>query len=714
MKLKKLKRGASVDIDFLNEWLEKGVFEALEKKYLKSIVFGVYSDSEVLSTFIESYQFTFTYPKDGRFDMVVDSTSSQFKTSTFNLKSKKESVNAMMGMLRRVIIMTQALSVRTTPFSHVFDRNAKPEEAPKISMKIFYYENVTPHDYEPPSFRKAEPEEYDNEDIKVEQFELGSVDANYHAVALQVRTAQLVDSEEEDNEELQEEQELVSNSQETQPPQDEELEFDSQKEHILVECSQSESPDDTYADPSTNETTVHRLSQISNLTNVLAALQAQELGGTPTFGVNTQERVSATPEVEDCRTQRSLVDSESFVRRSSRRITRGPEVNSQAAATMDIDVDLLLVDMAMISCTYCNTLNHPHCCGYDTATDKRIPADGHCCYSCANLIYHPTAYNLEEVANVAIFRRGLVIANKDGGIASIGAFAEKMGVSIGVAKVVVKTLCDDDFLKAVKRGKNQQQPALMFSFNTTKKRSDRYSFWMSGYSLPMAPNPELTSQTPTTTMKAVQDDDSSDNDDRATMISETQTLQPMQLAENDDASDMDESQEVLGRPISSYTHSRTPISQQHRVPNSSSAPIPSTTLKTSSQQKQQPGCQDFDNAFVELAHQDSFIGQTVEYRNSLDSQGFTKSVPLTQELLHDSAPSSIGRGASGSRKRGHQDEDPEMTQDEGGLSQMTVDVGGDGVFGGSLGGGSNSRGGGITGSSQKRAKMSIAMRSQEF
>ncbi|ORY47805.1 DNA-binding protein [Rhizoclosmatium globosum] len=166
MNLKKLKRGVSETVDNLSDWLEKGCFDALEKQYLKAISFGVYVDSKDPSSLIETYEFSFTYAKNGRCDMVIDSTNTKFRKETIKMQSKKESVQAMTNMLKRILVMTQALQ----PIS----------EPPQLTMKIFYYDNVTPHDYEPPNFRKGLPTDYDKEDLKTECFELGTVDSNHH------------------------------------------------------------------------------------------------------------------------------------------------------------------------------------------------------------------------------------------------------------------------------------------------------------------------------------------------------------------------------------------------------------------------------------------------------------------------------------------------------------------------------------------------------
>ncbi|KAI9352138.1 HORMA domain-containing protein [Obelidium mucronatum] len=684
MKLKKLKRGASDDVNSLNEWLEKGCFEALEKKYLKSIVFGVYTDpatsSAATSTLIESYMFTFTYPQDGRFEMVVDSTIDEFKKEIFKLKSKKESVNAMMSMLRRILVMTQALQ----PIN----------DTPKVSMKIFYYENVTPHDYEPPSFRKGEPSEYDSDEVKMEQFELGRVDVNHHAVCLQVRTTMgLVDSEEEEADD----QAGNDSHQNAGHDTNESMEVsDSQEaivdEEILAPCSQATSCSSdeklqVYAEPSTNGTMGYPLSQISNLTNILAVLQTENPSSdksphaldakTINEGPRSVNRISTTPEVnidmDDYAPSvvfQSPADEEVSVRRSTRHRGRRGE-NSQISVVEVVDnpeslncpCGSQIIELPMLACIYCHKLNHPQCSGYYSEVDPRIPPAGHCCYSCANIVFHPNAYNLEEAANVAIIRRGLAIASSDLGVVSVGAFATRMGVSLGVAKLVIKTLEDEDFLKPVKRIKNQQHPGLLFSFAVAKRRSTRFSYWMSGFSLLMAPDSHSIATAPTGKQSEPEDIEGDD-----------ETIRPdAQSQAGDDESEVEESQEVLGKPISFY--SRTPKSERQLSGVSSAEML--ATLKREHEK------QEFD---------DCWHTTKGHFQGSLDSQGFSKSVAMTQEfLVNQDSGSTISHLNGRGSKRGNDDDD-DMTQDTQ----------------------SSSRGSRRAAGSEKRVKMSIAMRSQEF
>jgi meiosis-specific protein len=55
-----------MDAFLLSQWLEKGVFDALEKSFLKSLTFAVYAKSKIggEDILLETYQFVVEYSDD--------------------------------------------------------------------------------------------------------------------------------------------------------------------------------------------------------------------------------------------------------------------------------------------------------------------------------------------------------------------------------------------------------------------------------------------------------------------------------------------------------------------------------------------------------------------------------------------------------------------------------------------------------------------------
>ena len=58
----------------LTQWLERGVFEALEQRYLKSMIFAVYCKNPISSDdmLLETYSFSLAFPEDKKKPIVMN------------------------------------------------------------------------------------------------------------------------------------------------------------------------------------------------------------------------------------------------------------------------------------------------------------------------------------------------------------------------------------------------------------------------------------------------------------------------------------------------------------------------------------------------------------------------------------------------------------------------------------------------------------------
>ncbi|KAJ3294952.1 DNA binding protein [Borealophlyctis nickersoniae] len=171
MALKSLVRDYSIEADELMDWLEKGCYDALEKQYLKTMIFGIYLDPDNPDKLVESYTFQFSYPEKDLWCVTIDAAGKE----TFRLKTRNEIMSATAVMLRRLLILTQTLK-------------PLPENA-YVTMKLYYYDEVTPLDYEPPFFQAGDDTKKFYFETKPEKIKIGQVDTPHHAVNLQVQTA---------------------------------------------------------------------------------------------------------------------------------------------------------------------------------------------------------------------------------------------------------------------------------------------------------------------------------------------------------------------------------------------------------------------------------------------------------------------------------------------------------------------------------------------
>ena len=169
------------------DWIEKGCFDALERGYLKSIVLGIYTDKHRPTEMVESYTFQITYHDDlsPQLHLSSHSNSRNNKLSgDIGSLGGEDLEKGTVQLLRTLLIMVQTLA-------------PLPDER-YLTMKLHYYDDRTPADYEPPLFRRgcgeAESVFYFNEEPM--KLRIGRVEASHHAVDLRVYT--LADTEPDD------------------------------------------------------------------------------------------------------------------------------------------------------------------------------------------------------------------------------------------------------------------------------------------------------------------------------------------------------------------------------------------------------------------------------------------------------------------------------------------------------------------------------------
>jgi meiosis-specific protein len=73
--VKTLKQNVSIEANTLLEWIEKGVFDAIQKQYLNQLVFGIYLDPHNPLDLTEHYQFEFSYPDKDSFGFSLQKVS---------------------------------------------------------------------------------------------------------------------------------------------------------------------------------------------------------------------------------------------------------------------------------------------------------------------------------------------------------------------------------------------------------------------------------------------------------------------------------------------------------------------------------------------------------------------------------------------------------------------------------------------------------------
>lgn len=148
------------------QWV-KGCFDALDRQYLRMIIVGIYVDADDPMTAVESYSFKFDYNNQKGITIF---RNDEEVTSAF---SEVETKKATIKLLRTIIVLTQTLQ-------------PLPDDV-MMTMKLYYYDAVTPEDYEPPGFQATSCEDFEFESSAV-NVKVGDVSTPFHSVKLRIKT----------------------------------------------------------------------------------------------------------------------------------------------------------------------------------------------------------------------------------------------------------------------------------------------------------------------------------------------------------------------------------------------------------------------------------------------------------------------------------------------------------------------------------------------
>ncbi|MBN3313128.1 HORM1 protein, partial [Atractosteus spatula] len=130
----------------LVKWI-MGCFDALEKGYLQILFIGVHRNPDDPNTFlsftscslqsiIESYQFKIKYTPEGPQMDILSNKNTEMRITMEDTKK------ASVLLIRKLFLLMQNLDMLPDNVS--------------LTMKLYYYDDVTPADYQPPGFKEGE------------------------------------------------------------------------------------------------------------------------------------------------------------------------------------------------------------------------------------------------------------------------------------------------------------------------------------------------------------------------------------------------------------------------------------------------------------------------------------------------------------------------------------------------------------------------------
>ncbi|XP_029959710.1 HORMA domain-containing protein 1 [Salarias fasciatus] len=147
-------------------WMQ-GCFEAIQKKYLRYVVISISADPENPQKVLEVYQFKIQYNTGGALMDFESNNNSKLSMSCGNTKA------ASILLVRKLYTLMQNLGPLPDTVC--------------LSMKLAYYDDITPLDYQPPGFKEAESGtmEFESEPLRLT---MGEVVTPFHSLKLDMTT----------------------------------------------------------------------------------------------------------------------------------------------------------------------------------------------------------------------------------------------------------------------------------------------------------------------------------------------------------------------------------------------------------------------------------------------------------------------------------------------------------------------------------------------
>ncbi|KAH9996849.1 HORMA domain-containing protein [Russula vinacea] len=189
-------RGWSAEADKLLDYLENGIFDAIEKQYLRSFIFAVYLDPEDPNNIVEAYTFNFEYCRIAGTEVIVPIVSLGEDLKKLSLGEggySKDPILLASAEGRLPTFKDVKKSLKTlikTLIQAISQMDALPKRR-YATYKAFYYPH-TPASYEPPHFCPGDSEvdryffSTHEKDEVPDRLSIGKLETGWHGVNIHV------------------------------------------------------------------------------------------------------------------------------------------------------------------------------------------------------------------------------------------------------------------------------------------------------------------------------------------------------------------------------------------------------------------------------------------------------------------------------------------------------------------------------------------------
>ncbi|KAE8719666.1 4-coumarate--CoA ligase-like 1-like [Hibiscus syriacus] len=268
-----------------------GVYDALQKKYLKTLLFCICESID--GAMIEEYSFSFSYSNSDsqEVSMNINRTGNRKQGKAFKCNSTSEvTPNQMSSACKMVRTLVQLM--------RTLDKMPKVRT---ILMKLLYYDDVTPVDYEPPFFRGCTEDEAKNSWTKNPlRMEVGNVNSKHFLLALKVKS--VLDPSGDENDDIQDEEVSISvDSVQRDESSDSDSEVsDSQDEFIVAPVDQQRPEEEnSVVDEDNTEDPMENGQQLERVKNWINNLHLDTIALTDVLSIFPDISVDLTEEIMD-------------------------------------------------------------------------------------------------------------------------------------------------------------------------------------------------------------------------------------------------------------------------------------------------------------------------------------------------------------------------------------------------------------------------------
>lgn len=408
MNLKRFKRGGDKNSDELLKWIEEGCFDALSKKYLKSAVLTILADTNSPNNVLETYTLRVNYP-DSILHQTIDATTSNIAQLSLTRNDQsilavesspsnfKESISKI---LRSLCVMSQTL--KSLPARKC------------LSMKLSYYEEVTPMGYEPPGFVAAE---FDIDHLfqrATSKYSFGKAGTPFHNIGLSMETV-CDDSVRPSPKTTTTTTTSTSNSN-----------FINSQALVFPDSATSCKPQS----PTEYQNTIDVQEGINFNESIMIASQVAQASNSPVKFPPSQAPVTIVPPSDDPPKKASANNFNDL------------SETQKCIQIIKCTCGHNFKDLEMLQCDRCMNWQHSVCAGFVSCRDRRLENSLYICYFCK---YGKQVQTFNFLQKLSQFRKALAVISADG-FENISRLGTRLGVSKFMAKSIRDRLVNEKFL----------------------------------------------------------------------------------------------------------------------------------------------------------------------------------------------------------------------------------------------------------------------------